>query len=141
MAILFYDPPYYVFSNWSAHMVEYKGILYTTAEHAYHVQKFTDEEVKRQIRKSKSPMEAKAVAHLNRDKEVSNWDDIKVAVMEEIVMQKALQHQEVRDILLATGDEEIVEDSPDDYFWGIGKDGTGENQMGKIWMRVRLALL
>jgi len=41
---------------------------------------------------------------------------------------------------LATGNNDIVEDNPNDSFWGNGKDGKGENQMGKILMIIRSEL-
>jgi hypothetical protein len=46
----------------------------------------------------------------------------------------------IRDVLLGTGDEEIVEDSNSDYYWGRGADGTGRNILGRILMRVRAEL-
>ena len=55
----------------------------------------------------------------------------------ELVKEKVNQHDEVKNALLATGVEEIVEDNPNDSFWGVGRDGKGENQMGKILMRIR----
>jgi ribA/ribD-fused uncharacterized protein len=39
--------------------------------------------------------------------------------------------------LLATEDVEIVEDAPNDAYWGIGSDGAGENWAGRILMEVR----
>lgn len=39
--------------------------------------------------------------------------------------------------LLGTGDKEIVENAPFDYYWGCGKSGTGQNQLGKTLMQVR----
>jgi ribA/ribD-fused uncharacterized protein len=41
---------------------------------------------------------------------------------------------------LSTGDEEIVEDSPIDSYWGCGADGKGQNNLGKILMEVRSRL-
>jgi N-glycosidase YbiA len=41
---------------------------------------------------------------------------------------------------LATGDEEIVENAPEDYYWGCGADGSGQNKLGQILMRVRREL-
>ena len=61
--------------------------------------------------------------------------------LQSIILEKVKQHAEVRDALIATGDEEIVEENPDDDFWGTGKDGRGENQTGKILMRIRNELL
>ena len=47
---------------------------------------------------------------------------------------------ELRERLLATGDEELVEDSPNDYYWGRGRSGTGKNTLGRILMEVREAV-
>jgi predicted NAD-dependent protein-ADP-ribosyltransferase YbiA (DUF1768 family) len=30
-----------------------------------------------------------------------------------------------------------VENSPIDYYWGCGKDGSGKNKLGQILMEVR----
>jgi predicted NAD-dependent protein-ADP-ribosyltransferase YbiA (DUF1768 family) len=40
-------------------------------------------------------------------------------------------------VLLSTGETPIVENSPIDYYWGCGADGTGENRLGAILMDVR----
>jgi len=39
--------------------------------------------------------------------------------------------------LLSTGDAEIVENSPIDYYWGCGANGSGKNRLGIILMEVR----
>jgi ribA/ribD-fused uncharacterized protein len=39
--------------------------------------------------------------------------------------------------LLSTGNQLIVENSPVDYYWGCGADGSGKNMLGKILMEVR----
>lgn len=57
--------------------------------------------------------------------------------MEDICRHKLQQNQYVYDKLLLTGDMEIIEDSTKDSFWGWGPDRKGENQLGKIWMRLR----
>lgn len=40
-------------------------------------------------------------------------------------------------ILLSTGNEEIIEKTTKDYYWGCGEDGTGKNMLGKILMETR----
>jgi ribA/ribD-fused uncharacterized protein len=40
-------------------------------------------------------------------------------------------------MLLSTGNKELAEASPTDYFWGIGKKKNGENRLGKILMNLR----
>jgi ribA/ribD-fused uncharacterized protein len=60
-----------------------------------------------------------------------------VAVVAEILRAKLAQHPEAREALTESGHEDIVEDSPTDYFWGEGADGSGRNMLGKLWMKIR----
>ncbi|HLF28334.1 MAG TPA: NADAR domain-containing protein [Anaerolineae bacterium] len=41
------------------------------------------------------------------------------------------------ELLLATGDAELVEDSPAEPYWGIGPDGQGLTWAGRVLMEVR----
>lgn len=66
-----------------------------------------------------------------------DWDDVKYSVMKEVLTAKFTQCHDLRKELLATGDEELVEDSPVDYYWGCGADGTGKNMLGKLLMELR----
>ena len=50
------------------------------------------------------------------------------------------RHADIRAILLGTGDEEIVEDTSTDHYWGRGRTGTGKNMLGRILMRTRAQL-
>jgi ribA/ribD-fused uncharacterized protein len=53
---------------------------------------------------------------------------------------KFTAHTDIRAILLDTGDEEIVEDTSTDHYWGRGRSGTGRNMLGRILMRSRTQL-
>ena len=66
-----------------------------------------------------------------------DWDEAKYQVMKEVCVAKFLQHADLRKQLMDTGDQELIEDSPVDYYWGCGKDGTGKNMLGKILMEIR----
>jgi ribA/ribD-fused uncharacterized protein len=138
MPIKFYTPKFYVFNNFSAHAIEFRGKLYPTCEHAYQAAKCTDQQGREVIRNARSPLEAKRLANdtykAARD---PDWGSKKVAVVEEILRAKLAQHQEAQEALRKSGDEEIVEDSPTDYFWGEGADGSGQNMLGKLWMKLR----
>lgn len=70
-------------------------------------------------------------------KPIENWDEIKDQIMEIAVFAKFKQNKKLKDLLLSTGNAELVENSPRDYYWGIGKDGKGKNMLGKILMKVR----
>jgi hypothetical protein len=60
--------------------------------------------------------------------------------MYEVCYAKFSQHADIKQILLDTGDEVLVEDSNIDPYWGWGKDHVGENKLGRILMAVRWAL-
>lgn len=82
----------------------------------------------------------KLAAELGRDRSLpirSDWEQVKDAVMKKAVIAKMQQHPEVLKKLMETGDEEIIEDSPIDYYWGCGADGTGKNMLGNILRVVR----
>lgn len=67
-----------------------------------------------------------------------DWDEIKVEVMEEGLMAKFTQNPRLRELLLSTGDRELIEDSPRDNFWGNARNG--QNMLGKLLMKIRTEL-
>lgn len=135
--IPYYENSNFVFHNFSAHVIKYNDKIYPTAEHAFHSAKFDNEKIKEEIRNAKSPLDAFDLGKKYKSLRKENWNDIKVNILYEILTEKVKQHAEVRKALLATGTEEIVEDNPNDDFWGNGKDGKGQNHTGKILMRIR----
>lgn len=135
--VLFYERPFYVFSNFASFQVKYKGVTWMTSEHAYQAMRYEDESLQRKIRHMPSAHEAYKFAMANKDKERKDWKEIKVSVMEEIVRAKLSQHPYIQKQLEETGDREIIEDSPKDLFWGRGPNWKGENHLGKIWMKLR----
>lgn len=136
--IRFYENKYYMLSNFSSHAVGYENMLYMTAEHAYQSAKFENQDIKKEVQQARSSFRAKAVSHKHEERfQKQNWNDIKISVMEAILRCKLDQHEDVREALIQSGDAEIVENSQDDYFWGCGTDGTGRNEMGKVWMHIR----
>lgn len=135
--IFFYEHEFYVFSNFSSFMLFWQGKLYPTSEHAYHSEKFEDEDLKEQIRSALSAHDAVKLAHANTDKYRSDWDDIKLNIMKEILRAKINQHTYVKKKLLESGDKELVEDSWRDSYWGWGPNKNGQNHLGKLWMELR----
>lgn len=66
-----------------------------------------------------------------------DWEKVKDDIMRQAVLFKFKTHTDIRDILISTGNAEIVENSPIDFYWGCGTDGSGKNMLGKILMEVR----
>jgi ribA/ribD-fused uncharacterized protein len=84
-------------------------------------------------------VEAKQLGWITPDYDDDAWLARRESVMEKAVRAKFTQHDGLREILLATGDALLVEDAPDDRFWGV-VDGEGKNSMGKILMMLRTEL-
>lgn len=135
--ILFYEGKNYFFSNFSSFKVRWRDIDWMTSEHAYQAAKFDDPDIVDQIRKATSAHDAKKIAHAHKDKVIDNWDANKVDIMEEILWAKLTQHPYIQKKLRESGGREIVENSPTDSFWGRGADWKGQNQLGKLWMKLR----
>lgn len=136
--VFFYEPEFYMLSNFSAHAIVFDGIFYPTAEHAYQAQKFDQQHIRVFISKEFSPHTAKNVAHAFPEVYRKDWcQELKLDVMGKILRKKLLTHNEVRGALLKTGQREIIENSPTDSFWGWGPDRQGQNHLGKIWMKIR----
>ncbi|TAE54339.1 MAG: NADAR family protein [Nostocales cyanobacterium] len=142
MTIYFYKvwQPYGCFSNFSPHSIEMDALNWPTVEHYYQAQKFVgseDEEIIPLIHAASTPEQAAALGRCTTRKLRKDWEMVKTDVMKVAVLKKFLTHARIREVLLVTGDEILVENSPTDYFWGCGADHTGENHLGKILMSVR----
>lgn len=141
--ILFWEEEgdYAFLSNFSKYLIMYEGKFWPTTEHAYQAAKFDDEKIKDEIFNAKSPLEA---FHIGRDPKnilKKDWFEIRVKVMEDIIREKIKQYPDIHEKLIETGGREIIEASPIDSFWGWGPDKKGENNMGKIWMKLRREII
>jgi ribA/ribD-fused uncharacterized protein len=139
MTIYFYTKTdeYGEFSNFSKHGIEVDGEWWLTVEHYFQAQKFTDEDHKLKIREAYT---SKQAAELGRTRKLpirEDWEEVKDNIMFEAVLSKFQTHKDLSELLLSTGDKDIVENAPGDYYWGCGKDGSGLNKLGKILERVR----
>lgn len=128
------------FSNFAPFAIDLDGQRWPTTEHYYQAQKFTDAALQARIREAAKPVIAKSLADKYREQVRPDWDAVKDAVMNRAVRRKFELHPALRQLLLATGDEEIAEAAPTDYYWGIGREGTGQNKLGKIIERIRAEL-
>ena len=113
---------------------------FQTSEHAFQYLKFVDtnKEVAESIKKSFSPNDARSIAHENKASRLANWSDIKYEKMEEVLKLKVEQNPIVKECLLNTKDYLIAECCIDeDTDWGVDNNNQGENNLGKIWMKIR----
>ncbi|KAJ6611490.1 hypothetical protein B0H10DRAFT_2056247 [Mycena sp. CBHHK59/15] len=143
--ILFYEStdPHYGFTNFSAHDVIYHGKRYPTSEHLFQAMKFIDTcpEVAEKIRTvSERPRDAFNEAHAYKRYQRADWLKVNIEMMDDVLLHKFTQHQDLKAELLGTGDAELIENSPYDAFWGNGKDKQGRNELGKALERLRSEL-
>ena len=96
------------------------------------------------IRSAPSP---EAAARLGRLAQLTHpelvrpdWETAKWLVMRSAVAAKCAQHSSVRALLRSTGETRLVEDSPNDYVWGVGRDGSGRNELGLVLEEARASL-
>jgi ribA/ribD-fused uncharacterized protein len=145
--VFFYEQDFYVLSNFSAFTLLWRGFRFGTSEAAYHFEKFfypgngiVANLVADQIKNSISAHDAFKIAERHKPHRRPNWDDVKVAIMRDILRAKVDQHEYVRRKLMVTGNRELVEDSWRDDFWGWGPNRDGKNWLGKLWMEIRSEL-
>jgi|JI10StandDraft_1071094.scaffolds.fasta_scaffold411666_2 ribA/ribD-fused uncharacterized protein len=139
----FFLEGWYVFDNFSAFQIEWRGKLYPTAEHAYQAAHFieTAPEIAEKVRNLKSPREASDFANENSALDDPIWKQKRLDIMREIIRCKLDQHEYVRQKLIESADMNIVEMNDNDGFWGWGKRHDGANNLGKIWMELRSEIL
>lgn len=58
-----------------------------------------------------------------------------------VLKAKFSQHENLKQILLSTGTQKIIEHTENDNYWGDGGDGTGKNKLGKMLMQIRDEIL
>ena len=137
--INFVETRWQYLSPFSAHEVEIDGVVYKTAEHAYQALRMVSG-VQEKIRNATSPLEAWRLAQECKQNAKLDESIDKDDLMENIFRAKLAQHTDIKDILLESGDRELQKVYDTDYYWGTGADGSGENKMGELWMKLRKEL-
>ena len=125
---------YSFLNNFHPSTIYVDGISYPTIEHAYQCHKTLDQSSRDIIRNAKDPMSAKKLGRSLMLRE--DWDLVKVDLMRKFIRLK-FENPILREMLVSTGDAELIQDNLwNDRFWGVCK-GVGENWLGKILVEVR----
>lgn len=112
------------------------GRVWLTTEHYFQAMKFDDFAKQEEIRLKPTPKASKVTARAMQGMK-ADWNEIRISVMLDALRYKVEQHPWIKEKLLASGDNELVESSKWDSFWGDGGNGTGLNWLGRCWMQVR----
>lgn len=126
--------------NFSAFGLKMDGEYFQTSEHAFQFLKFvnTNYNLAKEIQNTYSPNEARRIAHENKKDKLSNWNDVKYTNMEKVLKLKVQQNPVVLKKILETKDYIIAEYCTDeDTDWGLNNQNQGQNNLGKIWMKIR----
>ena len=121
-------------SNFWAAEVTLDGMAFGTVEGAYQAAKTLDVDQRRVIAGLAKPGQAKRYGRKLKVRD--DWEEVKLAVMENLLRQK-FAHPDLRQKLLETGDAYLEESNAwQDFFWGVC-DGKGANHLGWLLMKVR----
>lgn len=129
-----FDGEYAFLSNYSASPFRVDYVLFPTMEHYFQANKADNQNDYLRIAHAPTPGEAK---RLGRKIQLRpDWEKIKDNIML-AGLRKKFADPELRNLLLATGDEELVEGNYwRDTYWGVC-NGVGQNKLGKLLMQVR----
>ncbi len=136
--------PYGEFSNWYSCNFVYGGVEFTSSEQAlmyFKAKLFKDEEVASKILKEQNQRKIKDLGRQVKNYDETKWSAIRYNCMVDILYCKFSQNEDLKNILIGTGDASIYEASPLDHIWGIGSDNVniikGQNLLGEALMAVR----
>lgn len=135
------ERPYGVFSNLYKREIVFEGISFKTAEHAYQAGKARKATVRQWLLDAPSPSLLAMAAHgLYSWDIVENWATTKFDRMRRVLHAKFSQHDDLRAVLLSTGDARLVEkatvDNAVNRTWGE-VNGKGQNKLGLLLMELR----
>ena len=136
------DEPYYEFTNFANFPIIVDGCFYNTSEHYFQAQKLVGTPYVDYVALLPRPRDAfefprqPHIAYWVR----KDWQFVKESVMYKGLYHKFTQYSDLKKLLLETGNRNLIEDSPHDSYWGIGRDGKGLNRLGHLLIKLRSAL-
>lgn len=135
------EKPYGAFSNLFRRAMVFEGREYPTAEHAYQAGKARKDEVREWILSAPTPSLVAMAAHGLYTWDINpDWSKTKFDRMRNVLLAKFTQHEDLKQLLLSTGNARLVEVGRTDNLvnrtWGEVK-GKGLNMLGVLLMEVR----
>lgn len=140
MTIWKFRGKYDFLSNFYLQDLKYDEDIYHTAEHAFQAAKCRDRAEKQRVMNAKTSALAKQIGR--RIKMKSNWEQIKVSVMEEILKAK-FSDEKLCILLNQTKGKNLIEGNYwHDQFWGSCLctqhiNIAGKNMLGILLMKLR----
>lgn len=126
--------------------LEVNGTRILTSEALYQACRFPHlPDIQFLIIQAPSPITAKMTSRAYRHNSRPDWNQVRIKIMRWCLRVKLAQHKQMfGNLLLATGDKLIVEESSSDSFWGAKSVGdhalVGANILGRLLMETRHSL-
>ena len=141
-------------SNWYPVKFTYSGNSFSSTEQFMMYEKaklFGDTEIMDQVLKEHRPEIIKRLGRKVKNFNEESWNKKRYNIVYVGNLEKFSQNQELKDMLLSTGDSILAECAVKDKTWGIGISMTntkrfeptqwkGDNLLGKVLMEVRETL-
>lgn len=126
-------------SNFWPCEVELDGLKFRSVEAGYVAAKTTDIEIRKYIQTLDTSGKCKAYGKkldLRTD-----WKDVRLDIMESLLVQKFTKDSELGAKLIETYPKQLIEGNYwNDTFWGVC-DGKGKNNLGKLLMKIRKKIM
>jgi ribA/ribD-fused uncharacterized protein len=121
-------------SNFWECSITFEGLEYPSVENAYQAAKTLDIESRKQFQNI-TPKKSKSLGRKVKIRE--DWEMVKLDIMLKLSLEKFTRHTDLGSLLIETEDSYLEETNLwRDTFWGV-YNGKGENNLGKILMKVR----
>lgn len=138
------EKPYGAFSNLYRREISFEGEIFSTSEHAYQAGKARKPQVKKWLMDAPSPSLLAMAAHGLYYWDVApGWSKTKFDRMRSVLRAKFTQHDDLKELLLSTGEARLVESTTTDNavnrLWGE-VNGEGKNMLGVMLMELRAEL-
>ncbi|EIN11037.1 hypothetical protein PUNSTDRAFT_51607 [Punctularia strigosozonata HHB-11173 SS5] len=136
-------PEYSGFLLSSPHRILYKDVLWPTAYHLLEAMRFMHDsgdpaplkELQERVRLCQTIGEVQAFVTGGAQWQRPDWNDVVMDKVDEVLYLKFTQHPELGNLLLSTGNRELVYTEFSDGFWSAGAQTA--NRLGLALMRVR----
>ena len=138
------ERPWGALSNLFRREIQFEGETFLTSEHAYQAGKARKPEVRDWLMSAPTPALLAMAAHGLYHWDVApGWSGSKFDRMRGVLRAKFTQHDDLRALLLSTGQARLVEsanvDNDVNRLWGE-VNGRGRNMLGELLMELRASL-
>ena len=131
---------YYELSNFYLAKFNLDGKTWLSTESYFQAMKFPgDAAYQEKIRRESNQSQVKKLGSSRAVPMRPDWDSVRDDVMKCALYAKFTQNEDLKDLLLSTGDRPLIENNKRDNYWAIG-NGSGLNKLGLMLCDLRTEL-